>query len=210
MDKHIDNVELYAACQSNDSQLKQAAYEILWNYLYQIAFYMVQDQPEIEALAQDCAQLALIRVHERLAECREPRAFRAWARRIVSRLVIDELRRRKRLVPLIEDSASTEPEEKAPSLPADQQPSLENIVLEATHQEALWALINQAPISDRSRRVVRGRYLDNLPDESLAQTESLLAKKTVLPSHIQVTRAKNIAKLKKWELLLSFLSNRDN
>jgi hypothetical protein len=44
--------------------------------------------------------------------------------------------------------------------------------------------------------VVVGRYFDEQPDEALARTESDLAGQTVLPSHIQVTRAKNLAKLR--------------
>ncbi len=67
--------------------------------------------------------------------------------------------------------------------------------------ENLRSLLEKAPISDRSRRVVIGRYLDDADDESLAQTESEIAQKDVLPSHIQVTRSKNITKLRKWDTL---------
>ena len=50
-----------------------------------------------------------------------------------------------------------------------------------------------------------GRYLDDLPDELLAQDESRLAGQAVLPSHVQVTRAKDIARLRHWPPLRKLL-----
>jgi RNA polymerase sigma factor (sigma-70 family) len=187
-----DNAELYAACRSGDRLVQAAAYETLWGYLYRVAFQVLRDQPEPEMLAQDCAQDALIRVHERLAECREPAAFRAWARRIVTNLAIDTLRRSK---------WETLPgEDEWDRIPASDPPQPEKEALE--HE--LFALISQAPISDRSRRVVLGRYLDGVPDERLAREESRRANRSVLPSHVQVTRSKDINRLRSWAPLEAF------
>ena len=47
--------------------------------------------------------------------------------------------------------------------------------------------------------------LTDLDDNDLAQTESDLADEDVRPSHVQVTRAKNISKLRQWSLLHQFL-----
>jgi hypothetical protein len=66
-------------------------------------------------------------------------------------------------------------------------------------------MLQQAPISDRSRRVVIGRYLDDLPDDQLAATESDLSATDVQPSNIQVTRSKNISKLRDFEPFIAFL-----
>ncbi len=187
-----NSAELYAACRSADPLVQASAYETLWGYLYRVALQVVRDQPGAEALAQDCAQDALIRVHERLVECREPAAFRAWARRIVINLAIDTLRRVKRETFLDQDKwdqlSTTDPSE------------LEKKVL----GDELLALISQAPISDRSRRVVLGRYLNGVPDELLAQEESRRMGKPVLPSHVQVTRSKDLSRLRNWELLETF------
>jgi RNA polymerase sigma factor (sigma-70 family) len=198
-----DSAELYAACRSVDPLVQADAYEALWGYLYQVVLQMVHDQPDAEDLAQDCAQIALIRVHERLAECREPAAFRAWARRIASRVAIDELRSRRKLVPFPEDDA----EETSAQPIAYPQPPPEVFVLEEISRAELRDLISRAPISERSRRVVLGRYLDDIPDEQLAQEESRLEGRPVLPSHLQVTRAKNIAVLRDWEPLRRFWAN---
>lgn len=190
----LDSADLYAACRQGE----HTAYTQLWQYLRRVALKVVHDQPDAEALAQDCAQRALIRIHQRLEECREPRAFRAWSRRIAGNLAIDELRRRKRLLPL--------DDEREPHSAARHRgrPGPETAVATDLRLDNLRELLEHAPISDRSRRVVIGRYLDDTPDESLAATESRLAQSEVQPSHIQVTRAKNMAKLRRWDLLQEF------
>ena len=174
---------LYEACRRADP----AGYEQLWVYLYRVALQLTNDP----ALAQDCAQTALIRIYQQLADCREPAAFYLWSRRIVSHLTIDQLRRDKRLIALDETTP-------APL-------STETTALNQLHHVALRQLLDQAPISERSRRVVVGRFLDDLPDEPLAERESQLAEQPILPSHIQVTRAKNIAKLRGYGPLRRFL-----
>lgn len=197
---YTDSATWFADCQNPNPQVQAAAYEGLFIYLSRAALHIVRDQPGAEALAQDCAQIALIRIHERLDDCREPTAFRTWARQIVSHLAIDSLRRRSKLIFAAEDELETV----LPETAAD-KPSPEEDVTLADATSALYVTIRSAPISDRSRRVVIGRYLQELPDEPLAEKESELAGKTVLPSHIQVTRAKNMAKLRTWEPLLTLL-----
>jgi RNA polymerase sigma factor (sigma-70 family) len=194
-----DSADLFAACSSPETAVQATAYRELWRYLYRVALHVANQQPDQEALAQDCAQRALIRIHHRRETCAEPKAFRSWSRRIVTNLVIDELRRRQRLQPL-ESTPDT-----ILNASSRQNPSPERAVLSELSLENLRSLLLQSPMSDRSRRVVIGRYLDDLEDESLAQTESDLAKKEVLPSHIQVTRSKNIAKLKTWDALREIL-----
>lgn len=197
-----DSADLYAACGSSETAVQTAAFQELWQYLYRIALHVANQQPDQEALAQDCAQKALVRIHQQYSSCEEPKAFRSWSRRIVTNLVIDELRRRQRLQP-IENTSET-----ALNASANQSSSLESQVLAEISLNNLRSLLHQSPMSDRSQRVVIGRYLDDAKDESLAETESKLANKEVLPSHIQVTRSKNIAKLKKWDVLRETLTNR--
>lgn len=198
-----NSAELYADCRSADPVVQNAAYKLLWHYLYRVALQVVHDQPEAEMLAEDCAQEALFRLHTRIDECREPHAFRIWARRIVSHVAIDELRRRKRLFSLDEDTLD---DSEAPlSLSLETKPLSEAMALERIGLAELRRVIQQAPISDRSRRVILGRYLDDLPDETLAQSEGELIDQPVRPSHIQVTRAKNITKLRNWDQLQTFL-----
>jgi hypothetical protein len=84
-------------------------------------------------------------------------------------------------------------------------PDEQTAVLANLTADALRQLLQQAPISDRSQRVVIGRYLDDTPDDLLAQAETALSQHLLLPSHIQVTRSKNMAKLRRWPLLTQFL-----
>lgn len=194
------SVDLYEACGSQDTAVQTEAYETLWLYLYRIAYNITYKQPDAAALAQDCAQKALIRIHQQRDRCEEPTAFKGWCRRIVSNLVIDELRRRKRLVRPDDEESLAEK-----SVLADG--SVETLVLDGLTAVQLRHILQQSPMSERSQRVVIGRYLDELPDEQLAQVESDLTATAVAPSHIQVTRAKNIAKLRKWDYLRNIFAD---
>lgn len=199
--KPSDSRELYYACRFGTAQEQQAAYEILWPYLVRVTLQVLYDQADAESLAQECAQRALIRVYKRIADCREPTAFRTWVRRIGGNLAIDELRRRKRLLPL-----ESVKEPAASDVPGTID--METAVSQTLNSTQLRQLLNSSPMSERSRRLVIGRFLDDLPDEILAQYESDLADKVVRPSHIQVTRAKNIAKLRDWEPIRLFFEER--
>lgn len=201
-DKNWDSTTLYEGCQSSDSVLQTRAYQVLWDYVYRVAWHLVYQQPNATDLAEDCAQKALIRIHERFIDCDNPAGFRTWARRIVSNLTIDWLRREKRLAPLEPPGEGEAP----PEYQATQIPSPEKIVLQTITAENLKTLINQAPISDRSQRVILGRYFEDEPDEVLAKREHDLTGQPVLPSHIQVTRSKNFTKLKGWSRLQAMLA----
>ncbi len=198
--EQLTSSELYEACANSNTAVQTEGYQILWQYLYRIAYNISYKQPDAAALAQDCAQKALIRVHQQFDQCQEVNAFKSWARRIVSNLVIDELRRRKRLVRPTEEK----PLEENPEFADD---SLETVVLAELTAVSLRLILQKSPMSDRSQRVVIGRYLDNFPDEQLARTESGLTNQAVAPSHIQVTRAKNIAKLRQWDYLRSLFTD---
>jgi RNA polymerase sigma-70 factor (ECF subfamily) len=196
----VESTVLYAQCSGDDLALQAIAYQILWTYLYRISLHLVRDQEDADALAQDCAQDALVQVHTRLAECREPKAFRSWAKRIVTNLCIDELRRRNR-----RQVVYALPEESHGDEGVTFAESPEAVVIDWENVNSIRQALRQAPISERSHRAVVGRYLDNLLDEELAKLESERSGQTLLPSHLQVTRAKNLSKLRSWENLSRYL-----
>jgi RNA polymerase sigma factor (sigma-70 family) len=182
-----DSQSLYAACAQEGSAAQTDAFALIWGDLYRVAYRMLHDRPGGDALAADCAQKALIKIHRNLAQCRNPAAFREWATQVLRRVVLDELRR-------------PEHARRAP-LPADDDHSAKLAAPEPAPtgeelRELLLAAIEHGPLSERSRRVVIGRYFQEHTDETLARTESQQAAQPVLPSHIQVTRAKNLAKLR--------------
>jgi RNA polymerase sigma factor (sigma-70 family) len=186
----LESIQLYQACQSEDLQMQAAAYDRLWSCLCRVVLKMVNDQPDAEALAEEYAQRALIRVYEHIAECRDPAKFTAWARRIVKNIVLNELRQQRRLLPL--EAAEWE------------SSSSEDLV-QRLYTDELFALIALAPISASSRRLVIGAYQDNHPDDHLAREESRLSGRPMAPSHVQVIRSKDIFKLRSWEPLRTFI-----
>lgn len=196
----VESAVLYAQCSGDDLVLQAVAYRTLWILLYRISRQLVRDQDDAEALAQDCAQDALVQVHTRLADCREPRAFRSWAKRIVTNLCIDELRKRTR-----RQVVDVQPEEMPGDEGAGFSESPEVVIIDWESVSSIRQALRQAPISERSFRTVVGRYLDNVPDEELAKQESERSGQALLPSHLQVTRAKNLSKLRAWEHLSRYL-----
>jgi RNA polymerase sigma factor (sigma-70 family) len=186
MNISTDNQSLYEACGQEGSDAQSAAFTILWSYVYRIAHAMLDKRPDGAAMAADCTQVALLKIHRNLAQCREPAAFRSWAAQIARRAVIDAVRQQARL--------------QAAPLPIDEDISHQALVVQPPSTNDLRALlltaIRSGPLSERSQRVVIGRFFDDQPDEALAHAESQLSGDAVLPSHIQVTRAKNLAKLR--------------
>lgn len=183
----MNSEDLYAACQNHGSDQQADAFEQLSVFFYRIAYAMLQDRPAGADLAADCMQLALVKVYQNLEQCQEPAAFRGWAAQILRRVVLDTLRQlvAARLDPLPDEQSALPPVLIAPAIAEPDD-------LGAFLQQA----IVRAPLSDRSRRVVVGRFFEDRPDSELALAESARDSQTVLPSHIQVTRAKNLAKLR--------------
>lgn len=196
LNEQIESSQLYADCAAEGSAAQSDAFHFLSAHLYRIAYAMLWERTEGDALAQDCVQKALIKIHGNLVQCQTPAAFREWAAQILRRVVLDELRRpeHRRLVRLPDE------EEHAPWIASN-----ELLVGSPDLQTLLRRVIAEGPLSDRSRRVVVGRYLDDQPDENLAQQESTLSGQAVLPSHIQVTRAKNLSALRRDTALLDHL-----
>jgi RNA polymerase sigma factor (sigma-70 family) len=187
MDTPHDDRRLFEDCLNDGSVAQVTAFETLWRYLYRIAYSMLHTRADGEALAADCAQLALVKIHRNLSQCRTPEAFRGWSAQILRRVVIDELRR-----PEIARRAELNENVGGPAQSDDMLGSIDADDL----RTLLLTVIQRGPLSERSQRVVLGRYFDEQPDEALAQAESQLSGQIVLPSHIQVTRAKNLAKLR--------------
>ncbi|MCB9431270.1 MAG: RNA polymerase sigma factor [Ardenticatenaceae bacterium] len=177
-----ESSELYAGCLSEETAVCNEAYRVLWHILYRVAFAMMHGN---EMVAEGYAQKSIERVFSKIDSCESPDKFVAWAQRLTRNLILDELRREKRLVEW-EDGYD----------PPEPNGSLEMQVLSAISVEEWRNLLLQAPLSDRSQRVVIGRFLDDEEDEQLSQIESDLSQTEVRPNHIQATRSKNLSKLK--------------
>jgi RNA polymerase sigma factor (sigma-70 family) len=195
VDETVDDRTLYFACQQDGTDTQADAFKLLWSHLYRIAYAMLRAQRDPVPLASDCTQRALIKIHRSLDQCRNPVVFREWAAQIVRRVVIDELRR-----PEYRRQAAMIDDEHAPWLATTQQ-----LTTETDLRVLLHDLIRHGPLSERSQRVVIGRYFEEQTDEVLARAETERAGQDVRPSHIQVTRAKNLAALRRDQALLERL-----
>lgn len=195
MPEYMSNEALYAACLARGSDAQLDAYRQLSKHIYRVAYAMLYSQPSGAELAADCMQTALLRVHQHIDQCREPASFRAWAAQITRRVALDILRPAafQRTEPLIDDRSLPASTHIAPPAEPDELVPI------------LRRALSSASLSERSRRVVIGRFFEERDDADLAQTESSLAGQLVLPCHIQVTRAKNLAKLRTDSILVGQL-----
>ena len=190
-----DSETLYRACVQDGSDAQIDAFTTLWGQVYRITYGMLHSYPDGAALAADCAQTALIKIHRNLAQCNDPQTFRAWAAQIARRSVLDLVRQAAARRTARLDDHETPP----PALqvaPPDDADDLHTLLLR---------VIQHGPLSDRSQRVVLGRFFDEQSDDALALAESERSGQSILPSHIQVTRSKNLSKLRADPLLLAHL-----
>lgn len=186
MEFNHDSETLYRACLEDGTDAQIDAFTALWEQLYRIAYGMLHAYPDAQALAADCAQTALIKVHRHLRQCNDPRTFRGWAAQIARRSVLDAVRQRA-----LTHTVRIEEHEALP----DAHPAAADSADDDLRAVLLTA-ISHGPLSDRSRRVVLGRFFDEHSDDVLAQIESRESEQPILPSHIQVTRSKNLSKLR--------------
>ncbi len=196
MNETLDDRTLYVACQQDGTDIQTDAFKQLWSHLYRIAYAMLHSQRDPAAVASECTQKSLIKIHRSLDQCRNPAVFREWAAQVLRRVVLDELRRpeyRRQTTIAID-------EEHGPWLAAPQQLAGVTDVRALLHE-----VILHGPLSERSQRVVIGRYFDEQTDEVLAHAETQRAGQQIRPSHIQVTRAKNLAALRRDEALVERL-----
>jgi RNA polymerase sigma factor (sigma-70 family) len=193
IDRASDNELLYRACLQDGSLAQAQAFEVIWQYVYSIAYSMLSTRLDGDALAADCAQTAIIKVYRNLAQCHDPARFRSWSAQITRHIVIDELRRPEHRYRADIPDALADPL------------SLTTAADTGDLQTILWEALHHGPLSERSRRVIVGRYFEEQADEVLAQIESQTSDTVVLPCHIQVTRSKNLSKLRQDTRLLARL-----
>jgi RNA polymerase sigma factor (sigma-70 family) len=162
----MDNQALYEACRQHGSDAQIDGFEALSRHLYAVAYAMLRQRPDADLLAADCMQLALIKVHRSLDQCQNPAAFRAWAAQIARRTVLDQLRRPTSRETALPDEGQLLPQQLVVQ-PPEQPLDVRALLLDA---------ITSGPLSERSQRVVIGRFFDEQSDELLARRESALAK----------------------------------
>ncbi|HEU4328242.1 MAG TPA: sigma-70 family RNA polymerase sigma factor [Roseiflexaceae bacterium] len=189
--------ELHAACQQHGTDAQRDAYIVLSTYLYRTARAMLRGHPQGHQIAEEAMQNALTTIHLKLDQCEDPGAFRSWAATSVKRKVLDLLRQPwRQWVPLPDSDHDYGQPVEPPAPDPDTADELRKVLLET---------IRNGGLTERSQRVVLGRFFLEQTDEFLAAEETRIAQEIVRPSNIQVTRSKNMAKLRKNEALKALL-----
>jgi RNA polymerase sigma-70 factor (ECF subfamily) len=89
----VDESQLIQKVLDGDARAERQLYDAHVDRVYRLAFRMTGD----DDLAQDCTQDAFIRAFDRLAEFRGDSAFGTWLHSITTSVVLNTLRKVKRL-----------------------------------------------------------------------------------------------------------------
>jgi RNA polymerase sigma-70 factor (ECF subfamily) len=122
----------------------------IFGYVYR----MVGDR----AWAEDIAQEAFIRAHQRLSQLGPPHDFKSWVYRIAGNMALDGLRRYRREVPLPDwdggEVTGPEPIDQRREAAPEDQAGLDDV------RTAVWRAIHQLP--DNYRQILVLREIDGL------------------------------------------------
>ncbi len=182
------------------------AFETLGRTLFRIAYARVRGRPELREVAADACQEALVVVWSKLEAGRGPVAperFVAWAARIATNKLLDELRRiepatttarSKRVAASDQMSLDAEDGDDARSLGERLADPAATDVVDRLDIAALGAVLREIhvipDVSDRSRIVLMRGFLEGLDDEELA--DLLGTSRT----NVHVIRCRDLAKLR--------------
>jgi RNA polymerase sigma-70 factor (ECF subfamily) len=98
--KDLSNEELVRRCQAGRSPDRAAFSELLQRYQIHVEKILCHLAPDWQDRA-DLVQEVWIRVYRNLPRLSEPGKFSSWLSRITTNLFYDELRKRKRMAPLL-------------------------------------------------------------------------------------------------------------
>lgn len=190
MTRKWTDLELYEACGQDGSEQQRLAFDVLYQELYAISLYMWQTTMAAEprALAQDCAQEAVVKVWKYLDTCKQPATLRSWAKSIVRNQTLNEIAKLKRKA-----TDSLEEHHDTPLL--DEGATPDDSLQAKEKYQAILDLLAIAPLSERSRYVILAKYLLQMTEEEISQALSQKEGSDIKPSHVQVTRAKNFKKI---------------
>jgi RNA polymerase sigma factor (sigma-70 family) len=180
-----DQVErLINACQHNDRKAQIKLYEIYSQTMYNTSLRIVQDT----MLAEDVVQESFIKAFLSLSQFRREVPFSVWLRRIVINKSLDELRKRKHaLIVMEENMPITESEQ-------DNDEATSNTTSEMI--QAVKNAVNQ--LSDGYRVIFTLFYFEGYDHDEIAQILNI----TASTSRSQLTRARQkIVRQLKMEIL---------
>jgi RNA polymerase sigma-70 factor (ECF subfamily) len=165
----LDQIELINKCQDNDIYAMEELVKRNQKIIYSVLYHLVSDKSIIADLAQE----ALFRMTKSIKSLRNPATFKWWLNQIITNLVYDEMRRRKRKLntismdtPIANDSesdTSTRDIVDSSRLPDEN-------LLNTELDEKIRNAINNLP--EQFRTVIVYRELQGLSYEEIAKITS--------------------------------------
>jgi len=196
----------YAAARSASAAERAAAFEELGQRMHRALWPHVQSDPRLHHLAADCAQDALVTIWQQLEAGRGPEqaeSFIAWALRIATNKLVDELRRlepaprvhRSKRVALSQqlrlESAETEEGRPLADRIADEAaPDVEAELAYAELHAVLSEIHHIRAVSEQSRIVLLQGFLEGWEDQDLAERLGTSTR------NVHVIRCRDLAKLR--------------
>lgn len=200
----VDAERLYRHCRDPDPRTREAAYAELGRLLHRIAWRQAGDDPQWQALADDCAQEALETVWRHVDADRgpdHPDRFVAWAVVIVVNKVREairrldphpEVRRSKRVAQSLQvslDAPGQDDRTPAQTL-ADAGADVAGIAETADLSRLVAEIGATAAVSDQSRFVLIKGFIEGWDDDELAEALGTTR------SNVHVIRSRDLAKLR--------------
>lgn len=188
MVKNVYTTALYDACrQRNNPDIRERAYSELSRYLYRAAF---RRWPEH---AEDITQQALLRIHQRIDQCRQPERFRAFA-------VYMLLWARKELAGKLPDDTGLD---QADDRVADhQQDSIDTMLIGDERLQVLVEALGRLT-DERRRKVVFLKFFWKASDAEIGEQLGMTV------GHVRVLRNRALNQLRDDPVLHAYFTSDD-
>jgi RNA polymerase sigma-70 factor, ECF subfamily len=148
----IDDV--IEGCRRGDADAFRALFESHKDMVYSVALRYAGDP----AVAMDIAQDTFVKLMSRIQQYRGESSFESWLYRLVVNSCLDHRRRRRKLMPMVEEFFDL--------FRARQETALEDLLREETQQQVQQVVSRLAP---EHRMVVVLRYTEGLSYEEIAE-----------------------------------------
>jgi len=201
----------YAACCSADQVEQHKAFHALHAYLFRTAVYLAITRYQLtgdyaEQFAADSAQTALITIWQKLGDVRDPGSFLGYAKQIVVRAMLHELKQEGKMEALDrEDAAEIEVPTPAVENEAAENETAENEAEEApmAAHKAIEEAIRRCLRSKEQQQVVIENFLRN---KTLQQIADLLGKKS---GAIRVLKHRALDRLRQCEEMRKLMKDQN-
>lgn len=161
----LEQLEIIAKCQANDIYAMEELVRRNQKIVYSVLYHLLSDKSEVSDLAQE----VLFRMCKSIKNLRNPMTFKWWLNQIITNLVYDDLRRKKRKVSTISIDNPVNPDNETDNTTRDITDSSsrpdENILNVELDEKIKFAIDN---LPEQFKTVIVLRELQGLSYEEIA------------------------------------------